>query len=87
MPCKYMYRICCMSNTVTLYCGTVYALKTSFFLFSSCHTVISGNRFDKFPKQVLNYHNIVTLNFHNNALRHLPAELTKLRQLRNLDLR
>ncbi len=49
--------------------------------------VISGNRFDKFPKVVLTYRNIVTLNFHNNALRSIPSDLTRLQQLRHLDLR
>lgn len=49
--------------------------------------VVSGNRFDKFPKQIFNYSNLVTLNFHHNSLRSVPPEISSLQELKELNLR
>ena len=47
----------------------------------------SGNRFDKFPKQFLRCENLVSLNLHNNSLRAIPEEITKLCELKELYVR
>ncbi|XP_011403198.2 PREDICTED: leucine-rich repeat and calponin homology domain-containing protein 1-like [Amphimedon queenslandica] len=46
--------------------------------------VVSGNRFDKFPKQLLRCENLVSLNLHNNSLRSIPEEIIRYCELKEL---
>ena len=54
------------------------------FLF---HIVLSENRFDKLPKQIFAYCNLITLDLHSNVLRHVPGDICHLKQLQHLNLR
>jgi Leucine-rich repeat (LRR) protein len=47
---------------------------------------LSGNRFDKFPKHILRYSNLVTVNLCHNSLRTVPVEIVYLKELKELKL-
>ena len=49
--------------------------------------ILSDNKFEKFPDEILQFENLKSLGLKNNDIREIPESIEKLQNLRNLDLR
>ena len=70
----WLYNVCVVSG-----------VKTQFLSVSSPD--LSSNRFDRVPKELLDFKALVKLNCHDNSIRWLLEELFLLPNLKEIDLR